>query len=336
MSNNVKKIKIEPDYDCSSDEELVDDCSSDEELIDDLLVDTDDLVKKYCGNGPLKIKKKYQYTNLVLSGGSIRGISHIGAIQKMIDENLIDLSKIKAIAGASAGAVFGLFFVLGFDTNDIWSLILNIDTNKIINPNLLLILEKCGIEQGNIIYNYFEDILVAKTGIKHINFKQLYEITKIEFTVVGSCLTTKETIYFNHKNTPNFKVSVAIRISISMPVFFVPVEINKKKYIDGAILDNYPMSLFEDDLENTLGILICDDNNTVYNCFEEYFLAIINLFMHNYYRKTSDQYVNNTIYVNKSPDNVFVFNFNLDDQTKHNIYNCGIEAANNFIQKLYE
>ena len=38
---------------------------------------------------------------------------------------------------------------------------------------------------------------------------------------------------------------MAIRISISMPGFFTPVTIDNKKYIDGAILDNYPINFFE-------------------------------------------------------------------------------------------
>nr|URM62270.1 patatin phospholipase [Mimivirus sp.] len=61
-----------------------------------------------------------------------------------------------------------------------------------VNPDLLLILNKCGIDTGKIIYDLFEEILFSKTNNKHINFRQLYEITKIHFTVVGSCLTTKK------------------------------------------------------------------------------------------------------------------------------------------------
>ncbi|AEQ33381.1 patatin-like phospholipase [Megavirus chiliensis] len=300
--------------------------------ISNLICDTNNILKEF--------KKKYniapepKYYNIVLSGGSVRGLSHIGAVKKLVDDKLINLNKIKAVAGASAGALFGLLIVLGFDIDEIWNFVLDLDTKKMVNPDLLLILNKCGIDTGKIIYDLFEEILFSKTNNKHINFRQLYEITKIHFTVVGSCLTTKKAVYYDYINTPNFKVSVAIRISIGMPGFFVPVTIDDKKYIDGAILDNYPMNLFKDRLSETIGILICNEYNTDYKCFEEYFMAIINLFMHQYYLKMADQYTENTIYVTKSPNNVCIFNFDLDNITKKELYEGGYEAAREFIEKI--
>ncbi|AQN68265.1 patatin-like phospholipase [Saudi moumouvirus] len=285
------------------------------------------------------LKRKYniisesKYKNLVLSGGSVRGISHIGAIKVLIDKKILDLKKLEAVAGTSAGSIIGLLIVLGFDIDEIWEFVLELDMKKVVNPDIFLVLSKCGVETGRILYNLFEEILYTKTNHKHINFKQLYEITKIRFIVVGSCLTTKKPIYYDYINTPNFKVSMAIRISIGMPLFFAPIDIDGNKYIDGAILDNYPISLFNKELDKTIGILICNEYNTNYKYFEQYFFAVINLFMHQYYLKTADQYVENTICVNKSPDNVFIFNFDLDNETKKKIFNCGVEAAQEFIEK---
>ena len=37
-----------------------------------------------------------KYKNLVLSGGTFRGISQIGAIKRLIDEKLINLKKLKS------------------------------------------------------------------------------------------------------------------------------------------------------------------------------------------------------------------------------------------------
>lgn len=277
-----------------------------------------------------------KYRNLVISGGSVKGISHIGAVKHLIDEKLLDFSKLKSVAGTSAGSLFGLLIVLGFEIEEIWNFIYCLDMKKIVKPDFFMFLNKCGVESGQTIHNLFEEILTKKTGIKHINFRQLFELTKIHFIVVGSCLTTKEVIYYDHINTPTFKVSMAIRISISMPGFFVPVTIDDKKYIDGGILNNYPMNLFEDRIDETIGILICNEYSTNYNYPEEYFMAVMNLFMHNYYQKTFEQYKENTIYVKESPENVNAFNFNVDSKTKLNLYNNGIASAEEFVKRLNE
>ena len=274
-----------------------------------------------------------KYINLVLSGGSVKGISHLGAIKKLIDEKLIDLTKLKAIAGSSIGSLLALLIVLGFTIDEIWEFIYNLNIEKMMKPNFCLLLEKCGIETGQSICNLLEEIIYRKTNIKHITFKQLYEITNIHYTIVGSCLTTKEVVYFDHIKTPLLKVSMAIRISISIPGLFTPVTINNKKYIDGAILNNYPMNIFEKEMDKTIGVLIGNEYNTDFKYPEEYVLAIMNLFMCNYYEKSAQKYSNNTVLVNKIPKKVSVFGFNIDNETKIDLYNCGIEAVNDFVNK---
>lgn len=273
------------------------------------------------------------YKNLVLSGGSIKGISHIGAIKKLIDEKLIDLKKIKSIAGASAGSIFGLLIALGFDIDEIWNFIYYLDVKNMVKPDFYSFLKKCGVESGCIIHNLIEEILTKKTGIKHINFRQLYELTKIHFIVVGSCLTTRKPIYYDYINTSNFKVSVAIRISIGIPGFFIPFTIGNNKYVDGGILDNYPMHLFNDRLHETIGILICNEYNTKYKYPEQYLMAIMNLFMYNYFEKTALQYKNNTIYVDKCINEIHMFSFDISNKNKIELFDNGVSAVEDFIRR---
>ena len=270
-----------------------------------------------------------KYRNLVLSSGSVKGIAHIGAIQKLIDEKLLDLTKLDSVAGTSSGALAGLLIILGFSMNEIWNFLQSVDFNKLIEPNIMLLLTKCGVETGQIIYNVIEEILMKKTKIKHITFKQLYDITKINYTVVGSCLTTKEAIYYNHISTPNFKVSVAVRISISIPGFFIPVTIDDKKYVDGAIIDEYPIDLFKNEIDKTIGILICNEYETTYECPEQFFMAMVNLFFHIYNKNNYSKFPSNTIYIKHK--NTSAFKFDLDLDTKKKIYQAGIEAVEEFL-----
>lgn len=262
-----------------------------------------------------KTKNDFLYHNLVLSGGSTRGIAHIGAIRKLIDLNLLDLSKLRGLASTSAGSMLGVLVVLGFTIDEIWSFIQSIDFEKLVSPNLSS-LAKCGIDSGQIIYNLIEEILSKTTHIHNINFDQLYKITNITYTVVGSCLTTKEAVYYNHINTPNFKVSLAVRISMGMPGFFTPVVIDKYTYIDGAVIDNYPIELFHEDIDRTIGIIICNDYDTEYTYPEEYIGAVMNLFVWMCYKKDEMKYRENTIYIRNNSCQMSMFDFNLDLKKK--------------------
>lgn len=273
--------------------------------------------------------------NLVLSGGSVRGISHIGVIKKLIMEKILDPDQLTTVAGTSAGSLVGLLIVLGFNIDEIWDFVYCLDMKKIVQPDVFNLLKKCGADTGQTIYNLLEEILTQKTKIKHINFKQLYDLTKIHFIVVGSCLTTKQAVYYDYINTPTFKVSMAIRISISMPGIFTPVIIGNNRYVDGGIMNNYPMDLFHDKLDETIGILICNEFNTDYRYPEEYLMAVMNLFMYHYYQKIENKYNDNTIHVVKHNDNINIFNFNIDNDVKMSLYHCGLHAAEEFIRKKY-
>lgn len=281
-----------------------------------------------------KKNNKPIYKHLVISGGSVRAISHVGALHCLIEKGYIDLKQLKSIAGTSAGALFGCLLTIGFTTNEIWDFLKCLDFNKLVNPDFFLFLKQCGVDSGKIIYNLMEDILTKKTGIKQITFKQLFNLTNINFIVIGSCLTTKEAAYYDYINTPDFQVSLAIRISISMPGFFTPVIIDGKKYVDGGILNNFAMNLFEDKLEETIGILICNEYNTNYKYPEEYFMAIINLFMYNFY-KHAEKYPNNTIFIRKEMINQSIFDFNMNYNTKLKLFELGKQATNEFIEKRF-
>ena len=280
------------------------------------------------------VNPKPKYLNLVLSGGSTRGIAHIGAIAKLIEADLLDLTKLKGLASTSAGSMLGVLIVLGFTIDEIWSFIRSIDFKKLISPNIFLFPIKCGIESGRIIYNLVEEILTRKTGISNITFEQLHQITNIAYTVVGSCLTTKEAVYYNHINTPNFKVSLAVRISMSMPGFFTPVIIEEKTYLDGALIDNYPIELFHEEIDQTIGIIICNDYDTDYKYPEEYCGSIMNLFMWICYKKDETKYKENTIYIKKNIGSMSMLDFNLSICKKNRIYQSGVLATEEFIAGL--
>ena len=52
---------------------------------------------------------------------------------------------------------------------------------------------------------------------------------------------------FSSETTPDFSIADAARISMSIPIFFAAVRANPREdvYVDGGLLDNYPIQAFD-------------------------------------------------------------------------------------------
>lgn len=272
------------------------------------------------------------YENIVLSGGSTKAISHIGALYQLSKQKIIDFEKIKCFTCVSAGALVAFFFVLGFTFEELWEFVLNVEFKKLVDPSITNI-KQCGLDNGEKIKRYLEAVFRRKTNIDNITFKQLYKFNPIKYNILGSCLTTKEQICFNHELTPDFIVTDAIRISTSMPFAFVPVVIDGKTYIDGGVINNYPINLHENEMEKTLGLLIYDGYDTNYQYPEQYPLAIMNLFFH-VYNKENYKFRKNTIYIKGSIDKFSSFNFDLSNEVKEQMFQIGVQSVKEYSKQF--
>jgi predicted acylesterase/phospholipase RssA len=273
------------------------------------------------------------YENLVLSGGSVRGLCHIGAIKKLTEVKMLDLKKLKAVAGTSAGAIVCLFIVLGYSLEEMWDYIMEIDVAKLVSLDFAMFAKKFGVDSGQKFYNIIDEIIQKKTNNRHINFKDLYDKTGIHFTVVGSCLTTKSEVHFDHVSHPTFRVSTAVRISISMPGIFAPIEVEGKSYVDGGMLNNYPMNAIpKDQLNKTIGILISNEYNTSFNSVEEYLMANMNLLMYKYFVEAYKKYENYTIQIQTIPG-ISMVSFDIGKDKKQMLFDHGYQAVSDFLKK---
>jgi predicted acylesterase/phospholipase RssA len=271
------------------------------------------------------------YDNLVLSGGSVRGLCHIGAIKKLIEAKLLDLSKLKAVAGTSAGAIVCLFIVLGYTIDEMWEYIMSIDVSKLVSLDFAVFAKKFGVDSGQKFYNIIDEIIQKKTNNRHINFKDLYDKTGVHFTVVGSCLTTKSEVHFDHISNPTFRVSTAIRISISMPGIFAPIEVEGKSYVDGGMLNNYPMNCIpKDQLDKTIGILISNEYNTCFTSVEEYLMANMNLLMHKYFVEAYKKYEKHTIQIQTVPG-ISMVSFDIGADKKKLLFDHGYQSVKDYL-----
>lgn len=194
------------------------------------------------------------YDYLVLSGGGIKGIAYCGAV-KWLYENDILSSNMKGYAGTSAGSIVAGLLAVGYDATELMKIMTEMDMKKICDDKIGIIrdtynlIEYYGIAPGDYVMDFLGDLIEAKTGDKDYTIEQLYKNNDVRLVIVGTNMNTKASKYF-HPEAPNVKdrtipIRKAIRISMSIPFVFTPVEHCGHLYVDGGLLDNFPIHVFD-------------------------------------------------------------------------------------------
>lgn len=182
------------------------------------------------------------FTTLVLSGGSYKGYSYIGVLRKL--EELKINKDIKNISCCSVGSIFGLFFSLHLSSQEMLQLLDEYDINRAYHFDVNAFLSGYGFCDFTKIRLIMSDILEKRGLNPKITFLELYQHTKINYVVNATCLETRKCHYFNHANSPDLEVLLAIQMSCAIPLLFVRVCYQGKTFVDGGILDNLPVTCF--------------------------------------------------------------------------------------------
>jgi len=273
--------------------------------------------------------------NLVLSGGSMKGLAYIGMI-KCIEEYDI-VKKIDNFVGTSIGACVCFCLLIGYTYEELYDVFINLDINKARNINVDNILNfgtTYGVDNGEKIVKILKVFLKKKLQVNSITFAELYEKTQKNITIIGSCLNTTSVEYFNLKNNPNMDVIDALRISISIPLFFTPVIYDNKYYVDGALTNNYPIENCVNNNKETLGVVLTSNTYTYteINSIDNYLISIINTnFVHQDKEKIK-KYHDITIDLEIECNS---FDFSLSIEIKKDIINQGYLITKSQIIKKY-
>lgn len=224
-----------------------------------------------------------QYTNLVLEGGGMKGLAYAGVFEVLDSLGITD--QITQVAGSSSGAMNGLMYAIGFSGKEIRQLNLTTNFGKYnqvgipIIGGLLRLKKTYGYYKTDRLIEDLGALIQAKGYSKNMTFKDLYDAHQAEkkiklLYITGANLTDQKIEIFSHETYPTMKILDAIRISISIPMYFEAVfmqpngslvektnaDSTTKVMVDGGILDNYPFYVFD-----TL-VSINNGTNFYYKC----------------------------------------------------------------------
>lgn len=160
---------------------------------------------------------------LALSGGGAKGIAHAGVIKALNERNIV----IHKIAGTSAGAVIGALFAAGMEVETIYDFFKN---SNLFYPN------KYAFGQPGLIK--------SNVFMQHIG--SYIPIDSFESLVIPLVVTATDLNNATLKIFDSGELYAPILASAAFPGVFTPIVINGRSYIDGGVLNNFPIDLLND------------------------------------------------------------------------------------------
>ncbi len=230
----------------------------------------------------------YKINNLVFEGGGVLGIAYLGVIEYLYQKHI--LQNINRVAGTSAGAITACITSFRLSSKEIKEIADSLDFRKIpeqsTHPNLEKIPKFIQRELENIfgdinsLYRLFQDYgwyssqyfyqwLQQQIANQFDSNKKKPPYTFADFKnpdihkdkkefmdlyVIGTNISYRVSQIFSYETTPDMEVAQAVRISMSIPLFFesiklenheTPHHIQTDVFSDGGIMRNYPINIFD-------------------------------------------------------------------------------------------
>lgn len=292
--------------------------------MNDINKEIDDKINK------LLEKKTDKKTILILGGGGIKGIAHIGALQYLEEKKILE--NIKIFAGSSIGGILCALLVIGYTPDEIMNFINLFNINKLKSFDPENFLTNFGLDKGEKLIFILNKLFELKKINQNITFKNLYELTKKELILTGVCMNDKQVHYISHITYPNMPVILGMRISASVPLWFHPVIYEGKMFIDGGCVDNYPISYFKNKLNETLGLYLNEniEYNKNINNIETFLFELFKCFYIGLNTNLINGFEKETIIIDIMQINMM--NFDLTQKNKEELFNCGYICAKKFYE----
>jgi len=162
---------------------------------------------------------------LVLGSGGARGLAHIGAIEALEGHGYT----ISSIAGCSMGSIIAGMYAAG-QLKEAKEWFLQVD------KQLILRMMDINLLSGNSLVKGAKIIAELEKVVPDRPMEQL----RIPCTIVASDMMNTEEVVFRTGS-----LFEAVRASISIPLFFQPVQMGNRLLIDGGILNPLPLHVVE-------------------------------------------------------------------------------------------
>ncbi len=286
-------------------------------------------------------------SNIVLSGGGIRGLAFCGALKALQDHYGPDL-KIDDLVAVSVGSIVGLMFLAGYTGKEMCDVVVDKEFSDLHDPRISNIIWGFGgLDNGGLLVAWLSMLLKDKGIDPDVTFLDFYSHTGCKFQVVvsvqDSYFKPVYTSIYSHMTSPNVKVIDAVRCSISVPFIFTNHRLDMDgtfhTCVDGALTDNFPIHLFDGpSLERTLGLCIDSgnsDSSGSTQSWQSFFFDILHGWWGPKRKHIAPSHTSRTIFIDPGKVTDFL-QFDLDRESKLTLVESGFNLTKQFLDTKHE
>lgn len=258
---------------------------------------------------------------LVLSGGGVRGVATLGAIDRLRRAGL--LSCLNTVVGTSAGALVGALVATRRDPVEAFERICTHGYRPDFDFDRLS--KEFGLDDGRVIERLLRALMAEDDA--EITFSQVRQKYGMTLVVCVTNITQRRAEYIGPDTHPDMPVTLAVRMSCSVPLYFGAVKHEGCWYVDGSIVDNFPVDWAADHGSRfILGICSRPVVNGSISSFEAFVGAVVE-------SAACSQGVARAEVLDLSLPGVSALNFAADPTVLSNIFAVGVEYADAFLKK---
>ena len=186
----------------------------------------------------------------------MRGIGHVGAVYELERAGY----KFRNVAGTSAGAIVASLLAAGYDARELGEIMSNVNFEKFRQANnwyvhlgrigrFISATRNFGVYSADMFEKWLSNMLIRKGVRTFADVRGRLKMTASDITGQRILVLPDDLVKFGI-DPQNFSIATAVRMSMSIPIFYEPYELrdqhgNVHLIADGGMLSNYPIWLFD-------------------------------------------------------------------------------------------
>jgi NTE family protein len=274
---------------------------------------------------------------ITLSGGGLKGVAHIGALEVLSERGL--LKALREYVGISAGALVAFCLCIGSSLSELRMITSLLDFGLVRDldaENMLNFTETYGLDTGANVEKLLKAILRARRIDPEITFRGLAELRLgPNLRVIAMNLNTCCPEEFSATKSPDMPVYLAIRASMSLPIYFTPVQDPKTGhyYSDGGVNFSSPFKFLSDEeRKHTLSIAFNYRHKPKKEIpsLQAYLYQLYYCLDYDTMVSLDNAWASNILYINCH--NVYIMNFELSQEDKIALMDSGRSSAEEFLK----
>ncbi|MCF7890123.1 patatin-like phospholipase family protein [Candidatus Bipolaricaulota bacterium] len=286
----------------------------------------------------------------VFEGGGIKGIGLVGALTVAEQEGYTDWRR---VAGTSAGAIVASLLAAGYSARELKEIMMEMDYLDLLDYtgfwDVLLhpidatrgVIWDYGVNRSSPLREWLDDKLSAR-GVKtfaDLRTGSTEEKYRYGLRIIASDISDRNMIVLPQEvkkygqDPDELRLARAVEMSVLFPGFFKPEELNGSYVIDGGILSNFPVWLFDRDEAPefpTFGFKLLEKEQRITGPIT--FLKEIFYTMLEGHDNEHQEESNSVRTIPIPSSGISPLSFKLTDEEKRKLFESGQEAARKFFK----